>query len=226
MARAIKPKITSIAAVAGVTAALLISATAFAKSETERKIEMVERQFTTAIQTNQLGMAAMDTVVIHNSGKTVSIDRFYEKNPNAKTPEEKQQAIQKVKADIAKGMKAPSNEIKQAMAKGHFPVVPEEIQLSTIHRQNTLRDIPNLQFNLFIIGNDKYSLAWLKENKSELLRFKAAGIITKVDSREEYQEIVKLAQPLTLMPVSGDFATQKFGTNFYPVLITSKGEFR
>jgi integrating conjugative element protein (TIGR03765 family) len=174
---------------------------------------------------NELLGGKLKTEIIHNSGNTVSIYKFYNKNPDSKSEKEKEAELIRVKKEIAAGMKKPSNEIKAAVEKGYFPYSSSEIKLSTLYKKNIRRDIPQLEHNIFVIGNDKYSLDWLKQNKDELMRFGASGIMTKATSRKEFIKFSKIARPLSIIPLEADFIKSKFGVTHYPVLITNKGEF-
>ncbi len=166
------------------------------------------------------------TTVIHDSGNTVSIDYFYKKNPDVQSLEEKRNKITWLKEKILKNSQTLAEETKAKLLKGHFPYKTEVIKLSQVMRANVLRDIPNLEHNMFIIGNDTYSIDWLIENKEELYRFGATGILTACGSKEEFKRIATLANPLSLMPVSADFISKEFDVKHYPVLITNQGEFR
>lgn len=169
---------------------------------------------------------ALNAEVIHDSGNTVSIYSFYDKRPDIKTQAEKRAKMKALRAEIDKKMTEPDKAIMAAIQKGHYPVSPSKIKKSMIMRPNVLRDIPQLQFNLFVIGDDKYSLEWFSVNKEELIRFKAAGVLTSVRTREAFEKIAKLVKPLTLMPVNADFIQEEFDVTYYPALITKKGVFR
>jgi len=168
----------------------------------------------------------LETTVIYDSGNTVSIDRFYKKEVGVKTQQQKREDFASAKKSIESQMQEPSNETKRLLEQGHFPVKPEVISLSTMHRAEILRDIPQLEHNIFIVGDDEYSLAWLRENKAELVNFGASGVLTEVQSLERFKQIVEEFRPLSFLPISGDFAKLNFGVDSYPVLITKKGEFR
>lgn len=164
--------------------------------------------------------------VIHDSGNTVSINEFYRKVEGSAAPKNNKLALNKELAKALKKMGKPDSEIIEKIKKGHFPVAPEIITVSSVVKKVNLRDIPHIQENMFIVGNDNYSLQWAIDNKDELIRFNAIGVLTKVESIDEFKKIKRLLKPLRLMPVSADFISSNFDVWTYPVLITAKGEFR
>jgi integrating conjugative element protein (TIGR03765 family) len=164
--------------------------------------------------------------VLHDSGNTVSIDNYYLSNPEAKPQRQVKSEIEEANKRREKNWNTPKPQYVNQIIKGHFPVKAEVITLSSLGRKQILRDIPNLEHNMFVVGDDEYSMEWLSTNKEELLRFGAVGILTQVSSSEKFKEILEFAKPLSLMPVSADFITENFGVTNYPVLITQQGEFR
>lgn len=195
------------------------------KPESLSPSESVARQFQQQIEQAIYG-GKLPTTIIADFGATVSIDKYYLPNPEAKPKRQVQQEVDKANADIQRQMQQPDEKHKQQILKGHFPIKPDFISLSTVNKKQILRKIEGIEHNLFVIGDDKYSLDWVKFNKEELKRFGAAGVLTKVESMERYEEIARLVAPLSLLPVQADFISTNFGVNNYPVLITNQGEFR
>lgn len=107
-----------------------------------------------------------------------------------------------------------------------FPVTPEFIKRIVLPGTTITKDMPELPRPLFIIGNDKFSMQWLNANKAELERFQAAGIITKVDSQQEFEAIQEAVSPLPLMPMSADALAEEMGVPGYPIMITGRGFFQ
>jgi integrating conjugative element protein (TIGR03765 family) len=162
--------------------------------------------------------------VTHDSGKAVAIGEYY--TPNIQQSKEKRSSL--LKEEAVKALRKhliPDQDIIAAIQKGHFPVKPDVIKLSRT-AVTEMRDIPQIQENMFVIGNDEFSLEWAVKNKSELLKFKAIGLLTKVKSRKELMDIYELLKPLRLMPISADFVSDNFDVWVYPALITQKGIFR
>jgi len=164
--------------------------------------------------------------VIHDSGKAISINEYYRKIDGAPSAEQTKVTVAKEMGKALKKQSVPDKEIIKQIQKGHFPVSPSIITISHIVKPVNMRSIPNVQENLFVIGNDKHSLRWVMDNKEELINFNATGVLTKVDSIKEFKKIRDMLVPLRIMPVSADFITTNFDVWTYPVLITPKGEFR
>lgn len=164
--------------------------------------------------------------VIHDNGKGISINNYYRKSEKALEGNARKSAIKEQLVDTLRKLKTPDEDIISAIRKGHFPVAPKVITISTVMERAILRDIPNVQENMFVIGNDEYSLNWAKDNKQELLRFNAVGVLTAVKDEAQLRKIHELLKPLKLMPISADFISKHFDIWTYPVLITPKGEFR
>ena len=176
------------------------------------------------IEKKLFGGSSNELEVLYDSGNTVSIDNYYLSNPEAKRQEVKR--FEQAREQVKEGIKQPQQKHVEQIMKGHFPISPDVISFSSVSKKQVLRDIPQLEHNIFVVGDDKYSLQWIEYNKEELLRFGAVGILTKVDSMVRFKEILEQVKPLSLMPVSADFVQKEFGVTNYPVLITNKGEFR
>lgn len=162
--------------------------------------------------------------VVGDNGKGVSIGEYY--TPNIQSSKKEKSNL--LKEEAVKALRKhhmPDKDIIAAIQKGHFPVTPEAIKLSRT-AVTEMRDIPQLQENMFVLGNDDYSLKWAIENKEELLKFNAVGLLTKVKSRKELMEIYELLKPLRLMPIDASFVSDNFDVWVYPALITQKGVFR
>ena len=166
-----------------------------------------------------------DLNVIHDSGKGVPINDYYRKGDNLQSAESRKSALKEEVTKALRKMKTPDQNIISAIQKGHFPVVPEVIKLSTFGVSKE-REIPNIQENIFVIGSDQYSLMWAVNNKEELLKRNPIGVVTKVVSLKQLKEINELLKPLRLMPINADFISEHFDVWTYPVLITKQGEFR
>lgn len=107
-----------------------------------------------------------------------------------------------------------------------FPVEPELIKRVVLPGTQVLKPLPSLPRPMFIIGNDSFSLQWLEANKYELERFQAAGVLTRVKDKAEFEAIKKLAAPLPLMPMPADALAAEMGVPGYPIMITGQGYFQ
>lgn len=121
---------------------------------------------------------------------------------------------------------AQGKDVERQVLANMFPVEPERIKQVVLPGTRILREFPALPRPMFVIGNDNFSLKWLQTNKQELIRFQAAGMLTKVKDKEEYEAIKKLAAPLSLMPVSADALAAEMGAPGYPIMITGRGFFQ
>lgn len=113
-------------------------------------------------------------------------------------------------------------EIRDSM----FPVEPEVIKRIVLPGTQLLKEFPALPRPLFVIGNDSFSLNWLRTNKQELERFQAAGVLTKVANQQEFEAIQREAAPLLLMPMPADALAAEMGVPGYPIMITGQGFFQ
>ncbi|NRB78355.1 MAG: integrating conjugative element protein [Saccharospirillaceae bacterium] len=172
----------------------------------------------------------VDTVVLKDATNLTPISYFF----NTSDPKEKfgnslrEQIISQWEDGIKK-MENEKPETKEAYAKmmidQMFPVVPEKLR--SMHLMvPVIKDLPQIQRPIFIIGDNQASLEWLVNNKEELIRYGAEGVLTKVDTYESFQRIQELALPLRLQPVNADFLFHEFGVNGYPLLLTKQGFFQ
>ena len=121
---------------------------------------------------------------------------------------------------------ANKRDVSEDMLGNMFPVTPEFIKRIVLPGTTITKDIPALPRPLFIIGNDKFSMQWFNANRAELERFQAAGIMTKVDSRQEFEAMQQAVSPLPLMPMSADALAAEVGVPGYPIMITARGFFQ
>ena len=71
---------------------------------------------------------------------------------------------------------------------------------------------------IFIIGSDKQSVRWAKENAGYLKQIYAFGVITNVQDAKTVKQI-ESKTGLTLIPVNLKGLSKIIGTHHYPVLI-------
>jgi integrating conjugative element protein (TIGR03765 family) len=71
----------------------------------------------------------------------------------------------------------------------------------------------------FIIGGDAQSLRWVSENYHYFLEIQAKGLITNLNSQEEFDNIQMLFPDVRLIAVNVDDMTTLFGIQHYPVFI-------
>lgn len=85
------------------------------------------------------------------------------------------------------------------------------------------RDFKRLLHPVFIIGSDDQSMAWLENNRDQLIEIGAVGMLVEVTTIEELDRVVKLAQGLRLGPGSGDRIAELLGLEHYPILLSRNG---
>lgn len=82
-------------------------------------------------------------------------------------------------------------------------------------------NLPQLTQPLFVIGDNAFSIQWLKKNSTELKTLHAIGLITNVDSEQRYKTIEQ-ETGWTLLPVSLDDIQSLVPVTHLPFLLTAK----
>lgn len=75
-----------------------------------------------------------------------------------------------------------------------------------------------MPISIFVVGDDKLSVEWLKKNSGYIKRIHATGLITNVKSQQRVTKIEK-ATGVILIPASMVGMSSLTGTNHYPFLI-------
>jgi integrating conjugative element protein (TIGR03765 family) len=99
-----------------------------------------------------------------------------------------------------------------------FNPFPVESHLQLGKQHSFTHDKP-VDKPFFIIGGDAQSLRWLSENYHYFLKIQAKGLITNLNSQEEFDNIQTLFPDVRLMAVNVDDMTTLFGIQHYPVFI-------
>lgn len=76
---------------------------------------------------------------------------------------------------------------------------------------------------LFLIGDDDLSRRWLSLRRDTLVQLNAVGLVVNVASEAALSDLIKHADGLELLPVSGGDLAKRLGLFHYPVLLTEKG---
>jgi integrating conjugative element protein (TIGR03765 family) len=100
-----------------------------------------------------------------------------------------------------------------------FDPFPVESNLQLGKQTSFTHDKP-VDKPFFIVGGDAQSLRWLSENYQFFLDVQAKGLITNINSQEEFDNIQALFPDIRLMPVNVDDMAEIFKINHYPVFIT------
>jgi integrating conjugative element protein (TIGR03765 family) len=140
--------------------------------------------------------AQAEPTVIHDTGKTISIDRYFEP---LNMPDEK-----------------PS-----PMAKPQYKdVTTPEMTVGKV-RQRQL-NLPLLSSPIFLVGTDPVSKKWLANNKAALINMVAVGMIINTSSEKDTVDILKMTSGLTVSTASASTLARRFKLRHYPVLISKK----
>ena len=75
----------------------------------------------------------------------------------------------------------------------------------------------------FIIGSDRTSLQWLRQQRNRLRALGAVGLVVQARSITELQRVQRTGDGLTIIPVPGDSLSEALGLTRYPVLISQGG---
>lgn len=135
-------------------------------------------------------------VVIYDSGQTQSLTRY--------------QVIIKTPISVPRyTLKTP--EIKYPVKT--LELTPGKVTTRRIHN-------PYLDRPVFIIGNDKLSLAWLQQHAPQLQKLHATGMIVNVKTAQQLRQIRQLVPGLEINPISGSSLTKQLSLQNYPVLIS------
>lgn len=111
--------------------------------------------------------------------------------------------------------------------KRKFPPLPEQKQYPIVsqywhagHTKAKHHSFP-LKQTVFIIGDDKISVDWLKRNATRLAKFQAFGIVVNVKSQQSLDSLRAINKCVALYPnpdPSGVIA-KNLGTSTYPILV-------
>lgn len=74
----------------------------------------------------------------------------------------------------------------------------------------------------FIVGNDAFSRDWMEQNKAYLLKIRAQGVVTNIESKTLFVALEAFATPLPLVAVPVDDIAELLQFSVYPVLITGE----
>lgn len=144
--------------------------------------------------------------VIGNNGDSLSATPYYralQTNDEAQTP-----SAMLIPSSTGPAFDKPLGDIR-------FPVqsslTPGDVSTQKIA-------VPGLSQPLFVIGDDKRSIAWVQQHQSQLQRLHALGIVTNI---EDASAFAKLQQQvgLPLVPASLDDLTRLLPVQHYPFLI-------
>lgn len=152
----------------------------------------------TPLQASELGQSQKLTV-IYDSGDTLSIAPYLPK-PRERSPSTKQVHI-----------RLPFK----------LPITTPSMQPGKV--ATTAKLLKHLQQPLFLVGSDSLSQAWLKENRDELIRIGAVGLLVEAKTLKDIKAMLAIAKGLRLVPVSAESAASELGLKTYPILLSKEG---
>ena len=162
---------------------------------------------TASISILSMQTACASLKVIFDSNKTISAKQYlnYIQVPN------QSQILSSIKQQSYKfnGRSIDMNHLEYPAKSSFIPgkVINHKINIKTFST------VP-----IFIIGNDKNSLEWAKQNSEYLIQIHAYGIITNVENSAQTKEVEHHTK-LELVPANIDGLGKKIGTNHYPLLV-------
>ena len=102
-----------------------------------------------------------------------------------------------------------------------LPVVSNKLSPGRIEAR--LHNARGLVRPIFLVGNDKLSIAWLRQRGDALRAMQAVGFAVDVQDMKALESIRAAGADLVIMPASGDQFAEQLGIQHYPVLITPQG---
>ena len=113
------------------------------------------------------------------------------------------------------------SEAEAAMTKMVFPVATHSMTLNP-NAKNTIKPTKATQ-PIAVVGNDEYSLNWLKENADELKRVHAMIVLVQANDISDLKKVQNISGGNEVLPLDGFPLTQTFGVKEYPAVITKSG---
>lgn len=109
-----------------------------------------------------------------------------------------------------------------------YPVVTETMKIGPISDtalQNIRTDL--LTNPTFIVGYDRVSVRWLKENLHHLVEKRAIGLVVNVQTPEQMKKLIEITESkIVLRPTPGDGLAKSLNLYNYPAYIDASGVLR
>lgn len=103
-----------------------------------------------------------------------------------------------------------------------FPITTKLMTPGMITPRTLVIATPIVQ-PIFLVGSDTLSQTWLKQNLEKLQQLHAIGFLVQAQNESDLDNMQRLANNLSLTPLSGDSLAQSRQLDHYPVLITTQG---
>lgn len=149
---------------------------------------------------------AKGVTVIHDSGKTQSIDRYM--------PKKAKNSTYRPEMDSGgKGVIQPNMSI--------LPIRTQRMKPGKVEYRS--HDLPHFQIPLFIFGSDDFSREWIEEHREQLLEVNAVGLLVQAENEQDIREMRVLSEGLWVFSTSGDDVAEELRLYHYPALISKTG---
>lgn len=117
-------------------------------------------------------------------------------------------------------------QVEKDMMKIIFPVHSTSMSLNKKKNNKYFKTNLPKYISIAVIGNDEYSLDWLKGHMNDIERTHASIMIVEIENISEFEKIQAINPSLSFVPIEGFPLTKEFNLTTYPALITSEGIFQ
>lgn len=140
---------------------------------------------------------AKNPIVIYDNGKAINAQQFYPfKKPNTEDikniPSYKKKSIQR------------------------FPISSSMMSVGKVVNRKIINRMPR---TICVVGDDKRSKKWVKDNRSKLSASNALCIVVNVKSESRFKSIKALAPDVDFQALNGDIFAKQLKIKHYPFLL-------
>jgi integrating conjugative element protein (TIGR03765 family) len=143
------------------------------------------------------GQTISAPIVIYDKGKTINAQQFYPFDKLSKT-------------DIKNIPRYSKKVIKK------FPVVSSMLSVGKVKHRNIKRNLPR---SICVIGDDKYSIRWIKRKRIELNKINALCMVVNIATQKRFKSIKNLAPNVEFQALNGNILTKQLNIKHYPFLL-------
>ncbi|CAC9529704.1 hypothetical protein, partial [uncultured Gammaproteobacteria bacterium] len=163
---------------------------------------MIKNILKITILSFSIGQVTASPIVIYDNGKTINAQQFY--------------PFQKPSVDIKNIPRYIKKSIKR------FPVVSSMLSVGKLKSRKIKNRMPRA---VCVVGSDKRSRRWIKNNRSALKSINALCMVVNVKSKDHFQSIKSLAPNVDFQALNGDVFYKELKIKHYPFLL-NKGYIR
>ena len=157
-------------------------------------------------------------LALPSSAFALTIDAPHGANGNANREAARSKDTVAMAVDVqGNNVEVPSN-VFNALFPVSSSLSPGRVKSKKIAKSTFPSDTP-----LFIVSDDDMSIKWLKRNHDYLVSIGAIGLVTNLQSPDDYKRVQVVTTDLSIMPMNPDALIAGIGIQHYPVLI-SDGE--